>query len=295
MSEKNVKDLKGSKQAVILGGRSWVGFRLAQQLYIAGWSVICTTTVKTDNLQIEEIDFVEVGSNEDISKLIDANQPNVIINLSIGIKERDFFTHQLAAKSAEKIDALYVYSSSALALDGYQQDELLLESLKPLSDSPYGIFKGRCEIDLNSRENLRSLILRFSSIHGWSPWKDSRTVALLKRVSSGEEIKVNQGVIQNRCTDIKLAECIYSLINHQKTGVAHIGTSDASEEIDFLKRLSTAFGYSANCIVADEIRSVNLAVIPSLGLHPKGALTEADTINLLLTDSKLQKYKRTTN
>lgn len=290
-----------SRRAVIFGGRSWIGYQLATQLQRLGWSVLCTTTsVQTvlphpqndqwNQPELCPVEYVTLQSSDEASQLLLREQPSVVINLLIGTTEVDFNLNQTIASLSEQVGAYYVYASSALALDGYE-NEPLVESLPPRSVSEYGVFKGRCEQDLENRSGLAALILRFSSIHGWSPWKDTRTVVLLKKAARGERITVNQGVMQNRCTDIRLTESIVALIQKRATGVAHLGTSDCSEEYVFLNRLANAFGFDGENIVLDQPRAINLTVIPDLGVHPNGAILEADTISELRLSSDLAPYK----
>lgn len=281
---------------MVLGGRSWVGYRLAEQLHQSGWKVLCTTSGKPPRPSFaadsaHPCGYVQNTGGESVGQLIDMEQPEAVINLRIGITEHDFLTHKIAANAAERANALYVYASSALALDGYE-GEPLVESLPPKSISEYGQFKQRCENDLRQRAELAFLILRFSSLHGWSPWKDTRTVSLLKKMAANEVIVVNRGVVQNRCSDTVFAEIVAGLISKRSNGVAHVGTSDSSEELDFLKRLATAFGYSPTNIQPGVERAVNLAVIPQLGLHRYGPLTEADTLAQLVASKHLAPYRR---
>lgn len=292
-----IPTLKSDHQgvALILGGRSWVGFCLTRELVKSGWAVISTTSRDTVDLAqffSENSCFVRVDKDQELAVLIGAVRPTVVVNLLIGIDETSFALHQAAAGAAEEISALYVYSSSAMALDGYEMEQVLVEDLPPRSNSEYGRFKATCELDLKQRTGLQSLILRFASIHGWTPWKDSRTVSLLKRLQLGETVSVDQGIVQNRMSDKFLAETIVSLIRRQSLGVAHIGTADSSEEIDFLKRLAVAFGYSNRNIVPGRIKLVNLNVVPGLGAHPSGSKTESDTIIDLCDRTELAGYNQ---
>jgi dTDP-4-dehydrorhamnose reductase len=282
------------KHALILGGRSWLGYRITEQLVAADWFVTCTTSQDPTNLNLnigEAVRYATAADSGAINAVITKEKPSLIFNLLLGISEKEFQIHQQVAALAESIKAKYIYASSALALDGYK-NELLVESLPPLSVSEYGIFKGRCETDLVERTGLDSLILRFSSIHGCSPWKDTRTVGFLKKMAAKESVIVNQGVVQNRLLDTKLAEIIVSLVARNGCGVAHMGASNSSEELDFLKCLAKAFGYNDSGILEGERREVNLNLVPGIGEHPNGPITEGDTITALVNLSSLSKYKR---
>lgn len=278
---------------LLLGGRSWIGYRLAQCLVANNFSVIATTSADTvwcNKASTESACYIQASNGDHYLAAIHKYRPQIIINLLIGIAENDFSNHVAVAKAAEANGSLYVYTSSALALDDYQGEELV-ESLPPRSRSDYGKFKGRCENHLATLPDLQSLILRFSSIHGWCPWKVTRTESLLMRLAAGEEITVDRGVIQNRMSDTAFAETVLSLMLSNSSGVAHIGTDDSSEEIAFLRRVATEFGYAPNLVRAGEQRSVNLALVPQLGRHPSGGKTEADTLVDIVSIAELGKYK----
>ena len=290
------KDLKADHEgiALIFGARSWVGYRLSDELIKSAMAVVGTTTQSTEDLPKhfgDSATLLTVNTTDEVTKLVAQCKPRVVVNLRYGVDQKEFEFHQAAAAASEKANAPYVYSSSALALDGYGMDHELVEELPVFSVSDYGKFKGKCELDLIERTGLQSLALRFSSIHGWSPWKDCRTEALLKQISVGETVQVAQRIVQNRMSDRFLAETICSLILKQAVGVAHIGTSDSSEEVDFLGKLANTFGYAAQNIYKGTTKPLNLAVVPNLGMHPSGPKTETDTLNDLLDRPELARYK----
>lgn len=277
---------------LIYGGRSWVGFHIQRQFSSAGSEVICTTSSDPSRLPLayEKTRFVRSSGVSSSVELLEAESPDIVINLLIGTTEQDYAVHAAIAKQARENRIYYIYASSALALDGYPANTKLEEHLCASAISEYGKFKQRCEEVLLKMGELQSLILRFSSIHGWSPYKETRTVALLGKVAAGEFIEVSRGVVQNRCTDVHLAETVHNLAMGKVTGVAHIGAGDCSEEVDFLRLLAETFGYSSESIIAAGERNVNLAVVPKKGLHPKGAIDEAHTLRQLCAMPELKKY-----
>lgn len=278
-----------STTALILGGRSWVGFRLVEALSELSVTSICTTTGAPDEIEheIHRVSYERADSPTEVRDLIEATAPDFVVNLRIGVQEQDLEAHVAAASAARRCGAHFTLASSALALDGYCGLELT-ESVPPRSISEYGSFKARCEEHLTTVSDLRSLTVRFASIHGVSPWKASRTQMFLRRVAAGEQVEVDLGVVQNRVTDHHLAETIANLITNDRTGTAHIGAADSSEEFAFLRRLAASFGYDPDLVVERETRNVNLAVIPDLGMHPDGPVTETDTLNALVRRGDLE-------
>lgn len=283
------------KTALIVGGRSWIGYRVSNQLAANGVECLLTTSKSTANIRDSNslIGYVTADSPEKIDDIITTTKPDVIFNLLLGIDEHAYHLHQTILKAANKFDSYLVFASSALALDGYE-NMTLTDNLKPLSNSPYGKFKSRCERDLLQQKDLNSLVVRFSSIHGYSPWKKSRTVLFLEKLSRSIQVKVDRGVIQNRLTDVDLANLIARLTEHKRTGVVHLGTSDSSEEFAFLSDLAEEFGYSRDLIISGDDRNLNLDVIPSEIREVVFNNSELETIKKLARVPELQKYKKQT-
>jgi len=277
-----------SKKILVLGARSWIGYRLNQKFNELGWDCLGTSSKLVDGSYLSHV----VRLPEDISTIISTTRPDVVVNLLRGEDVNGFNCHLSAVCSCEKIGAKYVYASSALALDGYE-NQLLEDCLPARSVSEYGKFKGQCEDDVLMRDGLDGLILRFSSIHGWSPWGITRTESILQRVASGEEIKVAEGVVQNRLSDLYLANSIADLIESELFGVIHLGTTDSSEEYNFIQTLVSSFGYPTDSVVLHGRRRVNLALVPSTLTKTKiDAYSERDTIDYLLESEELNQYNR---
>lgn len=281
------------RRAFVLGGRSWIAYHLAKRFNVKDWQVLGSSSIQSDSSCLPDdmpLKLTCITKSTHLRDALEEFDPACVINLSAGIQESDYTNHGLCLEYCQKHDAHYVYTSSALALDGYKI-ESLVESLPAKSITPYGRFKTRCENLLESKANVRWLILRFSSIHGWSPWRHTRTEAFLDNLALGETVGVHKGVIQNRLSDSMLAEAIASLIEKSARGVAHIGAVDSSEEIDFLRRLAACYGYKEDQVKANGNRKVNLALISDLGKHPRGLLTEADTLREIALYPQLQKYR----
>lgn len=273
---------------LVLGARSWIGYRLYERAVHNSWAFHGTSSSESD------FDFVNhiCLRPEHFSSLITTLSPDVVVNLLRGEDEAGFQCFEATIQASANVGAHYVYASSALALDGYE-DVALTDDLEARSVSEYGKFKGACEDAVLRRSDLRSLILRFSSIHGWSPCRPSRSETLLQKLCLGESISVQKGVIQNRLADVRLADHIIKLISNRREGVVHLGASNSSEEHEFLAKLATVFGYSADSIKVDGQRNVNLALIPSseaiLGLAVE---SEQDTIETLLKTKELEHFKK---
>ena len=273
----------------MLGARSWIGFRLGEALQRSDPSVEVGGTSSSAEAGPE---FLRCGHADHLVDLLERWRPDTVVNLLRGEDESSRAIHQAAARRCELRGIHYTFASSALALDGYR-DADLLEDMPARSVSPYGQFKAACEQDLLEAGG-EWLVVRFASIHGWSPWKPSRTAMLLEKLAVGETIRVDRGVRQNRLHDKVFAEALAQVILDRRQGTIHLGATDASEEIDFLCRVADAFGQGRAGIEPGAERRVNLVVRPERLRQLYGnrfLRTEQQTIGALLEEPELQRYK----
>jgi dTDP-4-dehydrorhamnose reductase len=276
-------------RVLVLGARSWVGFRLIEAIKRLDPKA---AVIGTSRNVRHEGPFIAADQSPDFDAVVRRVMPTAVINLLRGEDDRGRAIHSKVASLCAGLGVHYAFASSALALDGYTGVELT-EDLEPRSVTTYGRFKASCEQDLK-RIGGDWLVLRFASIHGWSPWKQSRTETFLARLARGEPVSVDRGVSQNRLEDRVFADAVAQAVLDRRTGILHLGTTDSSEELDFLRRLAQAFGQPAALVVPGGERQVNLVVRPRrlFEYYPgRFARTEAQTIDGLLACKELQRYR----
>jgi dTDP-4-dehydrorhamnose reductase len=187
---------------------------------------------------------------------------------------------------------LYASSSNAVDADVSRPH---LETKAPAAQSEYGKFKARCESELKEH-CANSLAFRFCATHGWAPNRWARTELFLKKLKAGETISVSRGVIQNRTFVGDLAKMIATLaLDDRATGLFHLGTADASEELIFLRKLAYAYGYPEESVSAAEENCWNAVMLTAKWgqLYPDLPLpTEEETIQKVASQPELQKYRR---
>ncbi len=280
---------------LVLGARSWIGYRLAEAVRASdpGWDLLGTS--KACDVPVRGYtQCVAADGPAEIDSLIKGYKPTLIVNLLRSENETGMDIHSSVIDACIRSKIFYCYASSALALDASPARDLT-ESVPACAHSPYGRFKQVCEEALLNQPRCQSLIIRFSSIHGWSPHKPSRTESLLQKLSSNQTVIVDQGVRQNRMLDTILASAIWDLLLIRAVGVIHLGTSDSSEEAEFLKRIASAFGLDAKLIQFGVPRALNADVRPERIYELFGSrykCTEQDTINGLLACPGLAGFRR---
>jgi dTDP-4-dehydrorhamnose reductase len=275
-------------RVLVLGARSWIGFRLTEAIRRLDPVARVAGTSRSGQAGGG---FLKADDPQDFAAVVHELRPDAVVNLLRGEDAKGRAIHAGVASLCASMGIQYTFASSALALDGYRGTELA-EELPPRSETPYGQFKAACELDLH-RIGGQWLVLRFASIHGWSPWKPSRTEAFLARLARGEAVEVDRGVLQNRLQDRVFAEAAAQAVLDRQTGTLNLGTTDCSEELEFLRRLAKAFGRPETLVVERGDRTVNLVVRPRrlFELYPgRFARTEAQTIDGLLSCPELQQY-----
>ena len=285
---------------LILGARSWIGFRLIEAILNQQASAVVQGTTSSRSLKSIESghpDFCSAQTIADFKNIFRQKKYSVVINLLRGEDETGLETHRQMATECFKGGSQYVYASSALALDGYDFNQVLTEDLPAKSVTPYGQFKGACEDYLkDTYPNEDWLVLRFSSIQGWSPWKPSRNEVFLTKLQQSQTVKVSHGIKQNRVYDKIFAQAVAQLFNQSNVrGVFHLGTTDQSDEIDFLQSVAETFGYDKSMVQPEGERKVNLSLRCDR-LHQVTAnqwlQTEAQTITALFQEPHLNSFKK---
>lgn len=279
---------------MVLGSSGWLGHYLIPALRQIAPNAEIIAFYRS-RLPIFYVPGVEVVKFPiELGDLTGSIPSGTVINLNRGETEHDFELHKTLIDLQNQRRSRYLYASSFNAVDA-DVSNLHTEDQAAIARSPYGIFKARCETELLKRCE-RPLAFRFSSTHGWAPNREARTQVFLGKLSAGEKIKVKTGVIQNRLFVGDLALQIAMLaIEERLEGVFHLGTSDFSEEIEFLRNLAVEFGYDPKNITKGEDETCNAVMLVSrfTKMFPKYSLpSERDTIRKVGSQLELAAFKR---
>lgn len=279
---------------LVLGSSSWLGFLLLEKLSLQFPNTQLAGTVHKHKLDFAfKLKLYNATQIEEYKYALSDFKPSIIVNFLRGEDSGGQFIHRTMIDYSLATDAYYVYASSALALDGYENIDLT-ENLLAFSKSEYGSFKARCEEDLYN-SSFKWSILRFSSVQGWVKHKITRNENLLIKLSKGEKIIVDKGVFQNRMSADLMIKGIAQLLKFKTEGIVHFGTTDSSDEFDFLRRQAELFGYSTKLIEEScHCRNVNLVCMPNRIFTILGEsfmVLESDTLKSLIEMPNLKSYK----
>ncbi len=248
---------------LILGSSSWLGSALLNRLNTSKEDYQLITTVYKNKIELDvDIEIVDAQELKDYQIALETFKPNVIVNFLRGENEKGYDIHRSIIDYCTKEKSHYVYASSVLALDAYDNIDLT-EDLLAKSLSEYGIFKGNCE-EMLYDSKIDWTVLRFSSLQGYCAHKHTRNEVFLSKLFNGKKIYVDLGVVQNRMFVNDMILIVEKIIERTIKGIIHIGTTDSSDEINFLRKQANLFGYSSDRIQeSGNQRNVNLNCIPS--------------------------------
>ncbi|MDD9269366.1 sugar nucleotide-binding protein [Paenibacillus sp. GCM10023248] len=110
----------------------------------------------------------------------------------------------------------------------------------PSAASDYGRFKAECEKVLAELLADKLIIARIPALYG----RDTpRTNELRQQLQTGEPIKLYSNLYSTRNTDHHLALQLIYLMEHELTGIYHLGTADSMNHAEFTRKLLTRWGY----------------------------------------------------
>ena len=277
---------------LILGSASWLGSLIIPQLNESDFEISATYYNHVIDFSTPLKHF-KAKTLKDYQDILKVGQFDVIINFLRGENREGYNIHESVIDYCKHNPTHYVFCSSALALESYE-NEPLTEDKTAMAESEYGLFKANCEKMLYDA-GIDWSILRFSSLQGYCAHKTVRNEHFLKQLHKGNTISVDQKVFQNRMFANDAVAIILKLIEEKHTGIYHLGTVDASDEIDFLKKQAQLFGYDRDLVIPKtNFRNVNLNCIPQK-IHQwfpaSEFFTEQDTLQKVFQIKALEKYR----
>lgn len=251
---------------LILGASGFLGNAIYKELcsYFKTFG-----TYNTSNKAFEKNNhFFQFNFEEDdVYEILDIVKPTIIISALRGDFSKQVIVHQHVAEYvfSKKIKLLFL--SSANVFDAYSKYPSY-EHDKTLSHSVYGHFKIKIENMLLRLPKSQVAILRLPMVFGT---KSPRITEIQNHVKEKEPIEVFPNLIMNVTFDSKVTQQIHYIINRNKSGVFHLGSSDLVHHDEFIKDIIKSLGIE-NAIYK-HVYTTNddryLAVLPKYNLLPK--------------------------
>lgn len=254
------------KKVLIVGGSGFLGNAIYKELcnYFDTYGTYFNARHSFEsNKQFFHFNLEE----DDIFEILDMVRPQVIIAALRGNFAAQIITHQHLMEYTLNHNCKLYFLSSANVFDAYSKYPSY-ENDKTLSESIYGRLKIKIENMLMRLPKNKMAILRIPMVFG----NNSPRVKEMKNlVLSNEPVEVFPNLILNVTNDDKLTQQIHYLINRNKTGIFHLGSSDLVHHEDFIKEVLERVGTFNPIIKRVYTTNENrfLAVLPKSNLLPK--------------------------
>lgn len=254
------------KRILILGASGFIGNALYKEL-CAYFDTHGTYRTENNffgnNKQFHHFDM----ETENIDILLKSLKPHIIISALRGSFDAQISTHFSIINYILTHNSKLIFISSANVFDGFTNYPSY-EYDKTLSLSVYGRFKIKIENALLRLPNQQYNIVRLPMVFG----KSSPRVKEIRMILElGESLEVFPNVVINATEIQKVTQQIHYIINRNRQGVFHLGSSDLTHQKDFIEEICEKLGYENPLFknVYDSNYDRFLAVLPRDNKLPK--------------------------
>lgn len=256
---------KKSKKILILGASGFIGNALFKELinYFDTYGTFFTNISYRENQRFFQYDMQE----DDVFQILEKVKPDYIISALRGDFASQIQAHQHILEYIARQSCKLYFLSSANVFDAYSKYPSY-EYDKTLSLSIFGRLKIRIENMMMRMPKNKIGILRVPMVFGnTSP----RIKEIKQLLMDKEPVEVFPNLIINVTNDDRLTQQIHYLINQNKTGIYHLGSSDLVHHEEFvaevIKQLGPFNPVFKKVYTTNEDRY--LAVLPKDNLLPK--------------------------
>ncbi|MBU2921013.1 sugar nucleotide-binding protein [Winogradskyella psychrotolerans] len=261
------KHLDSQKHRIlILGASGYIGNAIYKELgpYFRTYG---TYRIPKKEFENNKQFFQYNVEEDDVYDILEACQPTIIISALRGNFNAQVIAHQHIADYIVDTGCKFIFLSSANVFDAYSQYPSY-ELDKTLSHSVYGHFKIKIENLLLRLPKKQIAIIRLPMVFGnGSP----RIQELKEAIIAGETVEVFPNLIMNVTLDKKLTQQIHYIINRNKFGIFHLGSTDLVHHDEFIKSIIDIL--SDKKVVIKQVFTTNedryLAVLPKFNKLPK--------------------------
>ncbi|SDQ91791.1 sugar nucleotide-binding protein [Flagellimonas zhangzhouensis] len=253
------------KKILILGASGFVGHAIYKELcsYFDTYGTYYSNRSFANNQQFLRYDVEE----DDIFQVLEKVRPDIIVSSLRGNFPAQIQAHQHLMEYLMKTETKLYFISSANVFDAYSQFPSY-EYDKTLSLSVYGRLKIKIENMMMRLPKEKTAILRVPMVFGNA---SPRVREIKENIENNEPVEIFPNLIINVTNDDRLTQQIHYLINRNKTGIFHLGSSDLIHHEEFIKEIIDRMG-SFNPIYK-RVYTTNedryLAALPKHNILPK--------------------------
>lgn len=205
---------------------------------------------------------------DDVYEVLEATKPSIIISALRGDFHAQTIAHQHITEYVLTHDCKIIFLSSANVFDAYSKYPSY-ELDKTLSGSIYGHFKIKIENMLLRLPKKKATIVRLPMVLGS---QSPRIKELKQHLDDKTAIEIFPNIIMNVTTDTKVTQQIHYIINRNKSGVFHLGSTDLVHHDEYIKDIVNQIT-TKNGVLFKHVYTTNedryLAVLPKFNKLPK--------------------------
>ena len=217
---------------LILGASGFIGNSLYRELgpYFKTFGTYRTArSIFEENKQFIQYNVEE----DDIYEILEAVKPSIVVSALRGDFQAQTIAHQHLCEYALLNKTRILFLSSANAFDAYSKYPSY-ELDKTLSHSIYGHFKIKIENMLLRLPKKQVIIARLPMVFGKNC---PRIQELRQHILEKTSVEVFPNLIMNVMLDRKLTQQIHYIINRNKYGIYHLGSTDLVHHDDYIKEI----------------------------------------------------------
>ncbi|AUC81598.1 sugar nucleotide-binding protein [Lacinutrix sp. Bg11-31] len=269
------QEIDKKHRILVLGASGFIGEAIYRELcsYFKTYGTYRTGNYSFDkNQHYFQYNVLE----DDIFEILEIVKPTVVVSALRGNFSAQVIAHAHICEYVIANNAKLLFLSSANVFDAYSKFPSY-ELDKTLSHSMYGHFKIKIENMLLRMPKKQVAIIRLPMVFGAQSPRIKEIKAFLKE---GLPIEVFPNLVMNVTTDTKLTQQIHYIINRNKSGIFHLGSSDLVHHDDFIKEIIETLGTTKpllkNVYTTNEERY--LAVLSKENKLPKHLQLQSDTV-----------------
>ncbi|WP_339756531.1 sugar nucleotide-binding protein [uncultured Winogradskyella sp.] len=204
---------------------------------------------------------------DDVYEILEVFKPSIIISALRGDFNAQTIAHQHISEYALEYGSKIIFLSSANAFDAYSKYPSY-ELDKTLSQSIYGHFKIKIENMLLRLPKKQVAVLRLPMVFGANC---PRIQEIKQHITDKKAVEVFPNLIMNITLDKKVTQQIHYIINRNKHGIFHLGSTDLVHHDEFIKDIIAYL--TEGKVLLKHVFTTNedryLAVLPKFNKLPK--------------------------
>jgi len=270
-----MKKTVNKHRILILGASGYLGNAIYKELgpYFKTFGTYRTPKKEFEtNKQFYQYNVEE----DDVYEILEAARPTVIISALRGDFNAQTIAHQHIAEYALELGSKIIFLSSANAFDAYSKYPSY-ELDKTLSHSIYGHFKIKIENMLLRLPKKQVAVLRLPMVFGNNC---PRIQEMKNLITENESVEIFPNLIMNVTLDKKVTQQIHYIVNRNKHGVFHLGSTDLVHHDEFVKNILSSL--TDKKVLLKHVYTTNedryLAVLPKFNKLPKHLQITSDKV-----------------